>query len=213
MFSTLPSTRTFGEVMNRRIFTSLAATAAVAASILISSGAAEAAPDATPSLSATNSTAQSGAVTPNSALKDPIHIDETQFKIVATLRGVGKQVYDCTNGGYPDASREPEAGLFTLRGIPVGIHGKQTGPFWANFDGSHVDGSAPQPLDSPDPPKNIPWLKLTGKPLAGTTGVFSNVVFIQRIDTRGGVAPKESCVAPKSVAVDYTANYVFWAHN
>jgi Protein of unknown function (DUF3455) len=44
-----------------------------------------------------------------------------------------------------------------------------------------------------------------------TTGVFSNVTFIQRLDTRGGVAPTGPCTAPRTVAVDYSANYVFWA--
>ena len=33
----------------------------------------------------------------------------------------------------------------------------------------------------------------------------------QRLDTRGGVAPAGPCTVPKTVAVDYTANYVFWA--
>lgn len=41
-------------------------------------------------------------------------------------------------------------------------------------------------------------------------GVFGNVAFIQRLDTRGGVAPA-SCTAPSTVSVDYSANYVFWA--
>ena len=197
--------------MKRRIFTSLAATAAVAASILISSGAAEAAPEATPSLSATNSSAQTGGVTPNESLPDGIKVKpEENLKIVATFRGVGKQVYDCdaTTKTYPAKSREPVAGLFTSRGIPVGIHGK--GPFWADFDGSHVDGSAPIAADSTDKLKNVPWLRLTGTPTAGT-GVLSNVVVIQRIDTRGGVAPTGTCTASSTVAVDYTANYVFWA--
>ncbi len=40
------------------------------------------------------------------------------------------------------------------------------------------------------------------------TGVFSNVNFIQRIDTRGGAS---ATMRRSTVAVDYTANYVFWA--
>jgi Protein of unknown function (DUF3455) len=207
MFSTLPSTRTFGEVMNRRIFTSLAATAAVAASILISSGAAEAAPDAPPSLSATNSSAQSSGVTANDQLDPKIQVTaEDKAQIITTLRGVGKQVYDCV--GTTWTLREPVAGLFTLRGVPAGIHGK--GPFWANLDGSHVDGA---PLANVDGGKgNVPWLKIKGSqpPNVLTTGLFSKVTFIQRIDTRGGVAPTGTCSGTATKAVDYTANYVFW---
>ena len=39
--------------------------------------------------------------------------------------------------------------------------------------------------------------------------MFSTVKFVQRIDTKGGVAPK-TCTAP-TIAVDYSTNYVFWA--
>jgi len=134
-----------------------------------------------------------------------IFVDPALYKIVASLRGVGKQIYDCTAGVF--TFREPAAGLFTSRGVPAAIHGK--GPFWTNFDGSRVDGTGPVSV-TPDP-KSIPWLKLDAHPTPNTTGVFSNVVFIQRVDTRGGLAPTGTCTAPKTVAVDYTANYVFWA--
>ena len=60
-----------------------------------------------------------------------------------------------------------------------------------------------------DKNKDVPWLRLVGKP-TGASGVFSKVAFIQRIDTHGGVQPA-SCTAPSTIAVDYTANYVFWA--
>lgn len=194
--------------MKRGFFTSLATAAAVTASIVLVSGAAAAAPDAT---AATTASAQSAGVTPNAQLPaDNIKVDETQFKIVASLLGVGKQVYDCNTAGTYAPRPEPIAALFTSRGIPAGIHGK--GPFWANSDGSHVDGSAPVSAPSPDPTKNIPWLKLVGTPTPNTTGVFSNVAFIQRIDTRGGVAPTDTCTSPDAKAVGYTANYVFWAH-
>ena len=192
--------------MKRRLFTSLAAAAAATASILLASGAAAATPDTT----APTAPAQNAGVTPNAKLPQAIQVDETQFKIVASLRGVGKQVYDCATNGGAFTFREPIAGLFTSRGIPAAIHGK--GPFWANFDGSHVDGSGAVSAPSTDPTKNVPWLRLVGTPTPGTTGVFSNVAFIQRIDTRGGVAPTSPCTtAPTTVAVDYTANYVFWA--
>ena len=45
--------------------------------------------------------------------------DDPSLKIVATLRGVGKQVYDCTGGKY--VFREPVAGLFGPRGLPAGF--------------------------------------------------------------------------------------------
>lgn len=195
--------------MKRKFFAGLIAAAAVTASLVTVSGADAATPDPT------TAGAQNAGGTPNSKLPAAIQVDETQFTIVASLRGIGKQVYDCTGNAF--TFREPVAGLVTSRGIPAAIHGK--GPFWANFDGSHVNGSGTAPgagsAPSPDPTKNIPWLKLVGTPDPDNkiqTGVFSNVAFIQRTDTRGGVAPAGPCTAPKTVAVDYTANYVFWAH-
>jgi hypothetical protein len=195
--------------MKCRFFACLAAAAAVTTSLVMGSGADAATPDATAA------GAQNAGVTPNANLDPKIQVGEG-FKIVASLRGVGKQIYDCN--GVKFVLREPAAGLFTSRGIPAAIHGK--GPFWTNFDGSRVDGfpldptSASVPSPDPAPPapaKNISWLKLAATPTPNTTGVFSNVKFIQRIDTRGGVAPA-SCAAPNTtLAVDYTANYVFWA--
>ena len=170
--------------MKRRFLAGLAAAAAVTASVLMVSGADAATPDATAA------GAQSAGVTPDANAPEDIQVGEG-FKIVASLRGVGKQIYDC-NGRHVHF-REPAAGLFTSRGVPAAIHGK--GPFWTNFDGSRVDGKATKSSvvrsASADPTKNVPWLKLVATPTPNTTGVFSNVAFIQRIDTRGGVAPTE----------------------
>jgi Protein of unknown function (DUF3455) len=188
--------------MKRRLAASLAAVVAVTATILTASGAAAATPDV--------ATAGAPGTSANSKLPPAIQVDETKFKVVASFVGIGKQVYDCNAGAF--TFREPVAGLLS-RGVQAAIHGK--GPFWASLDGSHVDGSgAVSPPESPaytDLSKNVPWLKLVGTPTPNTTGVFSNVAFIQRLDTRGGVKPTGSCSGTKTVAVDYTANYVFWA--
>lgn len=185
--------------MKRRFLAGLAAAAAVTASVLTVSGADAATPDAT--------AAGAQGVTPEVNVPAAIQVG-AGFKIVATLRGVGRQIYDCNGSTF--AFREPAAGLFTSRGVPAAIHGK--GPFWTNFDGSRVDGSPTTPPSTASPdPKSVAWLKLVGKP-TGASGVFSKVAFIQRIDTRGGLAPT-SCTGTSTIAVDYTANYVFWAPN
>jgi len=185
--------------MKRRFFACLAAAAAVTSSLLMVSGADAATPDATAA------GAQSTGVTPEANVPAAVQVGPG-FKVVASLRGVGKQIYDCNGSTY--TFREPAAGLFTSRGVPAAIHGK--GPFWTNFDGSRVDGRATTPPSSVSPdPKSVPWLKLIGTP-TGANGVFSNVAFIQRIDTRGGLAPA-TCTGTSTIAVDYTANYVFWA--
>ena len=189
--------------MGRRLLASLAATAAVAASLLISS--AGPATAAAPETSAAN--AQSDGVSPQGKVPVAVQITEPGYHIATTLRGVGKQVYDCDGTKY--VLREPVAGLFTSRGVPAGIHGKGPGPgpFWANFDGSRVDGT--KVAEAPSTTGSIPWLKLTATHV-GSGGAFSKVDFIQRIDTRGGVAPA-TCSGTSTLAVGYSANYVFWA--
>ena len=59
---------------------------------------------------------------------------------------------------------------------------------------------------------DVPWLKLTAvNPTPqGAGGVFTNVKIIRRIDTKGGLAPA-SCTGYGVLAVNYVANYVFWA--
>ncbi|MBL8925438.1 MAG: DUF3455 domain-containing protein [Pseudonocardia sp.] len=196
--------------MKRRLLASLAATAAVATSLLISSAGPAAAADSAAAPEVSTANAQSARVSPNKDLPANIQVTDTGVKIVATLRGVGKQIYDCDGAKY--VFREPAAGLFTLRGIPAGIHGK--GPFWTNFDGSRVEGKDAIQANPTPPgftPNDVPWLKLTAvNPPQGTGGVFTNVKFIQRIDTKGG-QPPASCTGGAALAVNYTANYVFWA--
>jgi hypothetical protein len=185
----------------------MAAAAAVTASILLSAAgpAVAAAPDAA-AAGTVDARGGSGA-TPNGKLPKEIRVDEAAFTVVATQRGIGSQVYTCgTDGKF--ALREPVATLQNSRGATVGIHGK--GPFWASLDGSRVDGSAPVSVPSPAGLSNIAWLKVTGTPVPNAPGVFGKVAFIQRIDTRGGVAPA-SCTAPSTVSVEYSTNYVFWA--
>jgi hypothetical protein len=210
MFSSAPQHPENEEVMKRQLFAGLAAATAVTASLLFASGASAAVPDPTAAAAAA---AQIGGGTPNAKLPVDIQVNDKDNKIVASLIGVGKQIYDCNAAGTGYAFREPAAGLFTSRGVPAAIHGK--GPFWTNFDGSHVDGALIKSVAPPKPAdlnKNVAWLLLAGtQPTPNTTGVFSKVTFIQRLDTRGGVAPAGPCTVPSTVAVDYSANYVFWA--
>ena len=191
--------------MTRRLVAGVATAAALTASLLITGVGSAAPPD---SATTTAEARGRGGATPNAKLPEAIRVDETKFMVVATQKGLGKQVYACgADGRY--ALREPVAILVDLRGGNAGIHGK--GPFWASFDGSRVDGSAPVSAPSPtDPQRNIPWLKVTGTPVPNAPGVFGKVAFIQRVDTRGGVAPA-SCTGSSTAAVDYSTNYVFWA--
>jgi len=57
----------------------------------------------------------------------------------------------------------------------------------------------------------IPWLLLAAKSV-GPQGSFSQVTSIQRVNTAGGLAPKDGCSPSASGAkarVEYTADYYF----
>ena len=63
-----------------------------------------------------------------------------------------------------------------------------------------------------DPADDIPWLRLKAVSTQGD-GVLAGVDFIQRLETRGGVAPTGACdpATDATVAVPYRARYVFYA--
>jgi hypothetical protein len=195
--------------MQRRMLPMITALLAVTASLALSAVGTASAGTLAPQAAAAEAArgGGGGGVTPNSKLPVVIQVTEPGLTVVATLRGVGKQVYKCTNGA--PGSPEPVATLEELRGSKriVGIHG--AGPFWASLDGSKVARSgdvvsAKPPAGSPP---GVDWLKVPVTSQLGA-GVFSKVVFVQRIDTRGGLPPA-TCTGP--VAVDYSTNYVFWA--
>jgi hypothetical protein len=134
-------------------------------------------------------------------------------KVVLDVTGKGVQIYDCKPGATDPAVhawtfREPAAVLSGHRGRPVGIHFR--GPTFESFDGSSVLGALV--ASAPSPQGAIPWLLLGAVSTQGD-GVLAGVDFIQRIETRGGVAPAGPCdpAADATVAVPYRARYVFYA--
>jgi Protein of unknown function (DUF3455) len=138
-------------------------------------------------------------------------------KVVLDVTGKGVQIYDCRPSATNPAVnawtfREPAAVLNGHRGRPVGIHFR--GPTFESFDGSSVVGRVP-PVGTYTPehgPAAIPWLLLAADSTQGD-GVLAGVDYIQRIETRGGVAPTGACdpATDATVAVPYRARYVFYA--
>jgi hypothetical protein len=146
------------------------------------------------------------------AVPEPIQVPAGQ-KVVLDVIGKGVQIYDCKpSAGDPNVVtwtfREPSAVLYGHRGRPVGIH--FVGPTFESFDGSAVVGARPKSVQ-PDPDA-IPWLLLEADAHRGD-GVLSQVDFIQRLETRGGLAPAGACdpATDATVAVPYRARYVFYA--
>jgi hypothetical protein len=68
-------------------------------------------------------------------------------------------------------------------------------------------------VPAPNPTKDIPWLLLESTGHAGS-GVLSTVDYVQRLHTRGGVAPNGGACNPatdQTVGVPYTAVYRFFS--
>ena len=134
------------------------------------------------------------------------------------VHAVGVQIYTCTaptGGGasapYTWALKAPDAKLYDTSCTLVGTHG--AGPSWrSEADGSTVVGAAAARVDAPDTHTAIPWLLLRAVAHTGT-GVMSDVIAVQRVDTQGGVAPTSGCDAAhvgSDTSVAYTATYYFY---
>jgi hypothetical protein len=126
----------------------------------------------------------------------------------------GVQIYECLPkqgqaGVYEWSFRAPEAALTDRGSSPLGKH--YAGPTWEALDGSRVLGEARARDPGPDATA-IPWLLLTAKGTFGK-GVLTQTASIQRLATRGGIAPTEPCSAANTnqfARVPYTATYYFY---
>jgi len=124
-------------------------------------------------------------------------------------KGVGVQIYvwavNHTNALLSSwVFQAPHAVLFG-EGL-VGIH--YAGPTWQNDDGSKVAGArvASVTVDS----NAIPWLLLRAASTSGP-GIFSDITYIQRLRTEGGLAPiTPGLVDGQQVLVPYSAQYLFY---
>lgn len=131
--------------------------------------------------------------------------------LVLKAHGEGSQVYDCDAATGTWIFREPAAAL-SRRGRTIGIH--YAGPTWELFDGSKVTGAQAVTLPAPKPAKDIPWLLLRATSHTGS-GTLSTVDYVQRVFTKGGVAPSGGTCDPavdRTVGVPYTAVYMFYSN-
>jgi Protein of unknown function (DUF3455) len=148
----------------------------------------------------------------------------------ATLKfrahGRGSQIYTCTavftpaqgtDGGsdagtttYAWTLKAPDAKLYDQNGAMIGTH--FAGPTWMSaVDESDAVGSQIAEVDAPVSDA-IPWLLLEVVSHMGT-GVFTDVTYVQRVNTTKGTAPITGCdagAAGTDIAVAYTADYYFY---
>lgn len=128
--------------------------------------------------------------------------------------GKGLITYECRAkkdmaGQHAWAFAGPDAQLMDTTGKQVG---KYFGPpaTWEAMDGSKITGK--QLAVSPGGAGNIPLQFVQANPAMGM-GAMTGVTYIQRLNTRGGVAPAAECGAANlgaKMTVNYQADYIFW---
>ncbi len=145
----------------------------------------------------------------------PNNLKVPQQIMLLSAQAKGVQIYTCkvkkkTANQYEWTLEAPEAVLFNSKnGNQIGKH--YGGPTWEASDGSKVVGEVKTRANAPNK-NNIPWLLLATKSRAGN-GIFSQVNYIQRVDTIGGKAPTSGCDSNRVNAetrVNYTAIYYFY---
>jgi hypothetical protein len=103
--------------------------------------------------------------------------------------------------------KQPDAALYDSAFTQIGTHG--LGPNWTStVDGSIVVGAKVN--QAAGMTGAVPWLLLMATSNTGT-GVFSNITYVQRLNTAGGPAPA-SCDATNTtdLRVPYSADYYFF---
>jgi hypothetical protein len=148
----------------------------------------------------------------NAALPEPVRVPAGQ-KLMMTSKGVGELTYECRAKKDMAAEFEwafvgPVASLMNADRKVIGKY--YAGPTWEAMDGSKVTGK--QVAISPATPGNIPLQLVKAEPSVGV-GAMNGVSYIQRVNTKGGVAPTAMCDASavsKRMAVPYEADYVFY---
>ena len=148
-----------------------------------------------------------------SALPDAVKVPAGN-KVAMETVGVGKITYECRDkkdaaGQYEWVFVGPDAALNDRSGKQMG---KYFGPpaTWESMDGSMV--TATQVAVAPAGAGNIPSQLVKANPATGA-GAMMGVTYIQRVATKGGVAPAMACDAGskgKKEIVNYQADYIFY---
>ena len=148
----------------------------------------------------------------NATLPEPVRVPAGQ-KMLMVATGVGDITYECREkkdlaGQYEWVFVGPVATLYTMDRKAVGKY--YAGPTWEASDGSKVTGK--QVAVAPGGTGNIPLQLVKTEPAMGA-GAMTGVSYIQRLNTKGGVAPMAVCDAGakgKRQTVGYEADYAFY---
>ncbi len=159
--------------------------------------------------------ATAGASFAAAALPEPVRVPAGHSAFLESV-GVGEITYECREkkdmaGAFEWAFVAPVAVLNDMQKKPIGKY--YAGPTWEANDGSKVAGK--QVAIAPASPGNIPLQLVKAEPAMGQ-GAMTGVSYIQRLETKGGVAPTATCDMSTKGAkqqVGYQAKYVFFKQN
>ena len=148
----------------------------------------------------------------NAALPEPVRVPAGQKQMLSAT-GVGELTYECREkkdaaGAFEWAFVGPVAKLYSSDKKEIGKY--YAGPTWESVDGSKVTGK--QVAVAPAAPGSIPLQLVKAEPAMGA-GAMAGVSYIQRLNTKGGVAPATACTSDTKGArqqVVYEAEYVFY---
>lgn len=151
----------------------------------------------------------------NAMLPEPVRVPAGNVVKLESV-GTGEITYECREkkdmaGAFEWAFVAPVATLTDMQQKSIGKY--YGGPTWEAMDGSKVTGK--QVAVAPASSGNIPLQLVKADPAMGQ-GAMTGVTYIQRLETKGGVAPSAACTAANSGAkqqVGYQAKYVFYTQN
>lgn len=154
---------------------------------------------------------------PGSRVEVPAAIAPAPGQTLAlSVAATGVQIYECRTDGNVARPPQwvlvaPDAVLLDAIGRAIGQHG--AGPQWTFDDGTRVTARVAAQAAAPQAGA-VPWLLLESPAASNNAaGRLGEVRSVQRINTSGGVAPREGCTAQgvgSRVRVPYTADYLFY---
>jgi hypothetical protein len=147
------------------------------------------------------------------SLPDAVKVPAGNMVSLETV-GVGEITYECRD--KKDAAGQTEWVFVGPKAVLNDRSGKAVGTYygppatWEANDGSKFTGT--QVAISPAAAGNIPLQLVKANPATGN-GAMTDVTFVQRVATVGGVAPKSECSTATKGAkeiVKYQADYILY---
>ncbi len=146
-------------------------------------------------------------------------------RLFRVAHAVGTQDYVCLSTGWASAAYGPQATLFDDESEQILTHFLSPNPDESNtprpswqdsHDSSTVWANPVQGASYTPDPTAVPWLllRVVGR-AAGPTGgdKMTEVTYVQRVNTVGGLKPSGACAEGSKALVPYTADYIFYKAN